>query len=85
MKWKFPVAYGKNSVSDLASSNDVTTNGVNGRIGNKTWCKCKCCAPMEISTESVCCLEITEICKLRFSNRFSSCLNVYRSNPHFML
>ena len=36
-KLKVPVAYGRNSVSDLASSNDVTRNGVNGRISNKTW------------------------------------------------
>ena len=35
-----------NSVSDLASSNDVVTNVVDGRTGNKTWCKCECCAPM---------------------------------------
>ena len=27
----------RNSVNDLASSNDVTINDVNGRIGNKTW------------------------------------------------
>ena len=33
-KSKVPVAYGRNSVSDLASSDDVTTNGVNGKIGN---------------------------------------------------
>ena len=45
-------------MSDLASSNDVATNGVNGRIDNKFWCKCECCAPMETSTEGVCCLEI---------------------------
>ena len=74
-----------NSMSDLASSNDVTTNGVNGRIGNKTWWKCKCCGPMETSIEGVCCLDMTEICKRRFSSRFSSCLNVCRSDPHFVL
>ena len=34
---KVAVAYGRNFVSDLASNNDVTTNGVNGRIGYKTW------------------------------------------------
>ena len=33
-------ANGRNSVSDLANSNDVSTNGVNGKIDNKTWCKC---------------------------------------------
>ena len=38
IEWKVPVAYGSNSVSDLASSIDVATNGVNGRIGNK-WVK----------------------------------------------
>ena len=35
-KSKDPVAYGSNYVSDLVSSNDVATNGVNGRIGSKT-------------------------------------------------
>ena len=34
-KLKVPVAYGNNFVSDLASSNDVATSGVNGRIDNK--------------------------------------------------
>ena len=37
-------------MSDLTSSNDVVTNGVNGRTGNKFWCKCECCIPMESST-----------------------------------
>ena len=45
-------------MSDLASSNDVATNGVNGRIGNKTWDKCECYAPMETSIERVSCVEI---------------------------
>ena len=36
-KSKVPVDCGRNSVSDLASSNDVTTNGVNARIGNQAW------------------------------------------------
>ena len=80
---KVPVAYGRNSVNNLASSIDVATNGVNGRIGNKTWCKCECCAPMETSIEGVCCLEIPEICKRRFLS--ISCLNVCRSDPHFVL
>ena len=84
-KSKVPVAYGKNSVSDLGISNDVTTNDVNVRIGNKTWWKCECCIPMETSIEGVCCLEITEICKRRFSSRFSSSLNFCRSDPHFVL
>ena len=44
-------------MSDLANSDDVATNAVNGRIGNKTWCKCECCAPMETSMKGVCCLE----------------------------
>ena len=35
-KSKVPVAYDSNYVSDLVSSNDVATNGVNGRIGSKT-------------------------------------------------
>ena len=54
-KSKVPVAYGKNSMSDLASSSNATTND-DGRIGNKIWCKCECCVPMETSIESVCCL-----------------------------
>ena len=70
-------------MSDLASSNDVATNGVNGRIGYKTWCKCECCAPMETSIEGVCCLEISEICKPRFSS--TSSLNVCSLDPHFEL
>ena len=82
-KSKVPVAYGRNSVSDLASSNDVATNGVYGRTGNKTWCKYECCTPMETSIESACCLEIPEICKPRFLS--ISCLNVCRSDPHFVL
>ena len=54
-------------MSDLASSSNAATNDVDDRIGNKTWSKCKCCAPMETSLESVCSLEILEICKPRFS------------------
>ena len=82
-KSKVPAASGRNSVSDLTSSNDVATNGVYGRIGNKTWCKCECCAPMETNIESACCLEIPEISKPRFLS--TSCLNVCRSDPHFLL
>ena len=58
------------------------TNGVNGRIDNKTWCKCECCAPMGTSI-GVCCLEIPEICKPRFSS--ASGLNVCRSDPYFVI
>ena len=72
-------------MSDLASSNDVTKNGVNGRIGNKTWCKCECCAPMETSIEGFCSLDITEIWNRRFISRFLSCLNVCRSDTQFVL
>ena len=68
---------------DLASSNDVATNGVNARIDNKTWSKCECCAPMETSIEGICCLEIPEIRKPKFSS--ASCLNVCGSDPHFVL
>ena len=82
-KSKVSVAYGRNSVCDLASTNDVATNDVNGKIGNKFYCKCECCVPMETSTEGVCCLEIPEICKPRFSS--TSCLYVSRSDPHFVL
>ena len=81
-KSKVPVAYGRNSVSDLASSNDLATNDVYGRTGCKTWCKCECCALMKTSI-GVCCLEIPEICKPRFLNTL--CLNVCRSDPHFVL
>ena len=71
-------------MSHLTSSNDVAShNGVNGRIGYKTWCKCECCAPMETRIEGVCCLEISEICEPRFSS--TSCLNVSRLDPHFEL
>ena len=70
-------------MSDLGSGNDVATNGVNVRSGNKMWWKCECCALMETSIEGVCCLEITEICKPTFSS--TSCLNVCRSDEHFVL
>ena len=70
-------------MSGVASSNDLATNGVNGRTGSKIWCKCECCALMETSIEGVCCLEIPEICKLRFW--ITSCLNVCRLDPHFVL
>ena len=70
-------------MSDLLSSSNIATNDVDGRIGNKTWCKCECCAPMETSIESVCCLEIPEICKPRFSGTL--CLYVCRSDLHFIL
>ena len=39
IKSKVLVAYGRDSVNDLARSTDLATNGVNGRIDNKTWCK----------------------------------------------
>ena len=35
-KSKVLVAYGRNSMSDLASSSNAATNDVDGRIGNKT-------------------------------------------------
>ena len=35
-KSKVPVSYARNSVSELPSSNDPATNGVDGRIGQKT-------------------------------------------------
>ena len=79
---KVLVAYGRNSMGDLASSNDTPTNDADGRIVNKTWCKCECCAPMETSIEKVCYLEIYEIYKPRFSGTL--CLYVCRSNPHFI-
>ena len=67
-------------MSDLANSNAVT-NDVDGRIGNKTWCKCEFCAPMETMIESVFCLEIPETCKPRFLGTL--CLYVCRSD-HFI-
>ena len=77
-----PVGYGRNSMSDLANSSNAATNDVDGRIGNKTWCKCECSAPMETNIESVCCLEIPKICKPRFSGTL--CLHICRSDPHFI-
>ena len=82
-KSKIPVTYGKNSVSDLTNSNDIATNTMNGRIGSKSWCKCKCCALMETSIEGVSYLEMSVISKPRFSSTL--CLNVCRSDPHFVL
>ena len=81
-KSKVPVGYGRNSVSDLPNSSNAATNDVDGGIGNKTWCKCECCAPMETSIVSVCCLEIPEICKPRFSGTL--CLYVCRSDTCFI-
>ena len=82
-KLKAPVVSGKNSMSDLDSNNDTAKNDVDGIIDNKTWCKCECCAPMETSIKSVCCLETPHICKPRFSGAL--CLYVFRSDPYFML
>ena len=79
---KVPVTCGRNSVNDLASSNDVATYGVNGRIDNKTWCKCKCCTSMETNI-SFCCLELPEICKPRFTSAL--CLNLCRSHWYFVM
>ena len=70
-------------VSDLASNNDAATIGMDGRIDNKTWWKCKCCASMETSTKGSCCLEIVEICKPKFSSAL--CSNVSKSDPDFVL
>ena len=81
-KSKVPVGYGRNSMSDLANSSNAATNDVDGRIGNKIWCKCECCTPLETSIESVCCLEIPEICKPGFLGTL--CLYVCRSDPHFI-
>ena len=55
-KSKVPVGYGRNSVSDLANSSNAATNDVDGRIGNKTWFKCECWAPMETSIARKCLL-----------------------------
>ena len=76
-KSKVPVAYGRNSMSDLASSSYAGTNDVDGRIANKTWCKRECCASMETG------MEISEICKPRFSGTLY--LHICRSDPHFIL
>ena len=53
-------------MSYLASTSDVAANGVNGRIGNKTWCKCECCALTETSIEGVCCLEFLRLASQDF-------------------
>ena len=45
-------------MKDLASSNDLAENAINGRMGHKTWCKSECCAPIETSIEIVYWLEI---------------------------
>ena len=82
-KSKVPVAYDRNSVSDLASSNDVDRNVVIGRIGNKNWCKCGCCALMDTSIEGVCFLETPEIWKRRFSS--TSCSYVFLSDLHIVV
>ena len=81
-KSKVPVGYGRNSMSDLANSSNAATKDVDGRIGNKTWCKCECCTPLETSIESICCLEIPEIYKPGFL--VTLCLYVCRSDPHFI-
>ena len=81
-KSKVPVGYGRNSVSDLPNSSNAATNDVDGGIGNKTWCKCECWTPMETSIGSLCCLEIPEICKPRFSGTL--CLYVCSSDPDFI-
>ena len=81
-KSKAPVGYGCNSMSDLANNINAATNDVDGRIGNRTWCKCQCCPLMETSIDSVYSLEFPEFCKPRFSERF--CLYVCRSDPHFI-
>ena len=38
-KSKVPVGYGRNSMSDLTNSSNGATNDVDGRIGDKVWCK----------------------------------------------
>ena len=81
-KSKVPVGYGRNSMSGLVNSSNAATNDVDGRTGNKTWCKCECCVPVETSIESVCCLEIPEVCKSRFPGTL--CLYVCRSDTHFI-
>ena len=43
----------------------------------------ECCAPRKTSTESVCCLEIPEICKPRFSGTL--CLYICRPDLYFIL
>ena len=79
---KVSAGYGRNSMSDLANSSNAAINVVDGRAGNKTWCKCECCASMETSIETVCCLEIPESCKPRFSGTL--CFYVCRSDLHFI-
>ena len=69
-------------MTDLANSSNAATNDVDRRIGNKILCKCECCAPLVTSTESVCCLEIPEICKPGFLGML--CLYVCRSDPHIL-
>ena len=77
------VAYGRNSVNDLANSYDTVTNDGDSRIGYKTWCKCECYIPMKTSIECVCCLEIIKTCKpiyvvfVRFYIRSTFCAMIF--------
>ena len=41
IKSKVLVAYGRDSVNDLARNTDLARNGVNGRRDNEIWCKCE--------------------------------------------
>ena len=48
------------------------------RIGNKDWCHCGLCRPMEIYAESLCCAETNEIPDEIFEGLFlcQQCLNL---------
>ena len=59
------IDFEKLGMEPMGSRNDVAANDVDGIIGNKTWCKCEYRAPTETSIESICYLEIPEICKPR--------------------
>ena len=69
-KSKTPVVYNQGNVSlddDTTTQAENTDDAPSGRIGNKEWCICGNCFPMETSFESICCMEIPEIHKPRFS------------------
>ena len=64
-------------MSDLASSNGVAINDVNGRIGNtKPGANVNAVPQWKVAKK-------VSVAKLRFSS--TSCLNVCRSDPYFVI
>ena len=50
-------------IEQNSSENENSSDEDNekARIGNKDWCHCGLCTPMETHAESLCCTETTEI------------------------